>query len=71
MQKPEKTDDGKLSFAATLKAVFWSFFGVRKKSSYERDAAHLNPVYLIIAALLGVAIFISVLIALVKFAVAT
>jgi hypothetical protein len=71
MQKPEKTDDGKLSFAATLKAVFWSFFGVRKKSSYERDAANLNPVYLIIAALLGVAIFISVLIALVKFAVAT
>jgi hypothetical protein len=71
MQKPEKADDGKLSFAATLKAVFWSFFGVRKKSSYERDAANLNPVYLIIAALLGVAIFISILIALVKFAVAT
>jgi hypothetical protein len=71
MQKPEKADDGKLSFVATLKAVFWSFFGVRKKSSYERDAANLNPVYLIIAALLGVAIFISILIALVKFAVAT
>lgn len=71
MEKPKKADDGKLSFAATMKAVFWSFFGVRKKSSYERDAANLNPVYLIIAALLGVAIFIAVLITLVKIAVGT
>lgn len=60
----------KLSFGAAMKAVFWSFFGVRKRSAYERDAAHLNPVYVILAGLLGVAIFIAVLIILVKIAVA-
>lgn len=53
-----------------MKAVFWSFFGVRKKSSYERDAAHLNPFYVIIGGLIGVAIFIVILIILVKIAVA-
>jgi hypothetical protein len=36
-----------------MKAVFWSFFGVRKRRDYEDDAANLNPVHVIIAALLG------------------
>jgi len=71
MQEQEKPEGRKLSFMATMKAVFWSFFGVRKRSSYERDAAHLNPVYVIIAGLVGVAIFIAALVILVKIAVAT
>jgi hypothetical protein len=56
-------------FGATMKAVFWSFFGVRKKSDYEHDAAHLNPIHVIIAALIGLALFIGVLVMVVKFAV--
>ena len=60
----------KASFGATMKAVFWSFLGIRKRSDYEKDAAQLNPVHVIIAALLGVALFIGVLLMLVKFAVA-
>ncbi len=60
----------KASFGATMKAVFWSFFGVRKGRDYARDAASLNPVHVIIAALIGVAIFIGVLVMLVQFAVA-
>lgn len=70
MQDRKKSDGRHLSFGATMKAVFWSFFGVRKKSSYERDAAHLNPFYVIIGGLIGVAIFIVILIILVKIAVA-
>nr|WP_314540592.1 DUF2970 domain-containing protein [uncultured Massilia sp.] len=57
------------SFGATMKAVFWSFFGIRKRKDYERDAANLNPLYVIAGALLGVAIFIGVLLLLVRFAV--
>lgn len=57
------------SFGATLKAVFWSFFGVRKRKDYEHDAVHLNPFHLIIAALLGVLLFIGVLVAVVRYAV--
>jgi hypothetical protein len=56
-------------FGATMKAVFWSFFGVRKKSDYEHDSANLNPVHVIIAALIGVALFIGVLVMVVKIAV--
>ena len=60
----------KASFGATVKAVFWSFFGIRKKSDYEKDAAHLNPVHVIIAGLIGALIFIATLITIVKFVVA-
>jgi hypothetical protein len=59
----------KASFGATMKAVFWSFFGVRKRKDYEHDAANLNPVHLIIAALIGLVIFIGVLVTVAKIAV--
>jgi hypothetical protein len=53
---------GKSTIAKTMKAVMWSFFGVRKRRDLEADAAQLNPLHLIIAALLGAAIFIGLLI---------
>ena len=56
----------KASFLQTMKAVGWSFFGVRKSADYEKDVNQLNPVHVIIAGLIGVAIFIGVLIALVS-----
>lgn len=59
----------KLSFAATMKAVFWSFFGVRKRKHYEEDSANLNPVHLVIAALIGLMVFVGVLVLAVRFAV--
>jgi len=64
-QEPQR----KSSFGASMKAVFWSFFGVRKRRDYEHDAANLNPFHVILAALIGVAIFIGVLILVVRFAV--
>ena len=60
----------KASFLATMKAVLWSFLGIRKKSAYEQDAAQLNPVHVIIAGLVGAAIFITVLVLIVKQVVA-
>jgi hypothetical protein len=67
MGEPEQR---KASFGKTMKAVFWSFFGVRKRKDYEHDAAHLNPVHVIIAALIGVVLFIGILIMVVRIAVA-
>jgi hypothetical protein len=58
------------SFGATMKAVFWSFFGIRKRKDYEHDSANLNPVHIVIAALIGVGLFIGALVALVKIAIA-
>ena len=70
MSELKKASERKASFGATMKAVFWSFFGIRKRSDYEKDSASLNPIHVIIAALIGVALFIGVLIMLVRFAVA-
>jgi hypothetical protein len=60
----------KASFGATMKAVFWSFFGIRKRSDYERDSSNLNPLHVVVAGVLGAALFILVLVMVVKFAVA-
>ena len=72
MDEPEQVQvtRRKASFAATMKAVFWSFFGVRKKRDYEEDAAQLNPVHVIIAGLIGAALFIAILIIIVRMVVA-
>jgi hypothetical protein len=54
------------SFVQTMKAVAWSFFGVRKGSDYEKDVSQLNPVHVVIAAVIGVALFIAFLLLLVN-----
>jgi len=47
------------------KAVFWSFFGVRKKTHYEQDAVHLTPVQVIVIGLIGALLFVLALVGLV------
>lgn len=69
-REQEQVTQRKMSFGATMKAVFWSFFGVRKRQDYEKDAAQLNPVHVIIAGLIGAALFIAVLIFIVRMVVA-
>lgn len=59
----------KLSFVQTIKAVFWSFFGVRKGSDHDRDMAQLNPVHLIVAGLIGGILFVVALVLLAKLAI--
>jgi uncharacterized membrane protein len=57
-------------FGATMRAVFWSFFGVRKARDYERDASNLNPVHVIIGGLIGALVFIGILLLVVRIVVA-
>jgi hypothetical protein len=57
------------SLAQTARAVFWSFFGVRKRAHYEADAEHLNPVHVIIMGVAGAALFVAVLLAIIRFVV--
>jgi hypothetical protein len=54
------------SFLQTMRAVAWSFFGVRKSSDYEKDVHQLNPVHVVIAGVLGAVVFIGVLLLLVN-----
>ena len=46
----------------TIKAVSWSFVGLRSRSDYEQDIAQLNPVHIVIVALVGVLVFVGSLI---------
>ena len=56
----------KASFAEVAKAVFWSFLGVRKKKDYASDSARISPVQIIVAGLIGAALFVLTLVMVVK-----
>lgn len=46
-------------------AVFWSFFGVRKRRDYDDDAQSLTPKQVIVAGLTGAVFFVLTLLLLV------
>ncbi len=46
----------------TVKAVSWSFVGLRARGDYEKDVEQLNPVHVVIVALVGVLVFVGSLI---------
>ncbi len=48
-----------------LGAVFSSFLGIRRKASGERDMVTIKPLHVIIAGVLGAAIFVAILVTLV------
>ncbi|HUL97038.1 MAG TPA: DUF2970 domain-containing protein [Usitatibacter sp.] len=49
-----------------FRAVFWSFFGVRKRADYEADTKRLKPQHVIAAGLVSALVFVLALFALVK-----
>ena len=57
------------SLIDTIKAVAWSFVGIRKNSEYQRDLGQLNPLHVVAVALVGVALFVAVLVAVVHWVV--
>jgi hypothetical protein len=59
------------SFVQTMKAVAWSFFGVRKGSDYEKDVNQLNPVHVVIAGVIGAVLFVILLLLLVNWVLAS
>ena len=70
MDELKEASRRRMSFVATVKAVMWSFFGVRKKSAYEEDTQKLNPVHVIIAGIIAAVLFVLMLLMLVKWVVA-
>ena len=65
MGKPEQPQ--KASFLYSLRAVVWSFTGLRRKSDFDTDSAKLNPVHVVIAGFLAGACLVGILISIVKF----
>ena len=54
------------SFLQTLKAVAWSFLGLRRGADWQEDIGRLNPVHVIVAGLIGAALFVGALVLLVR-----
>jgi hypothetical protein len=51
---------------AAFKAVFWSFFGVRKGDDYAADLQRLKPHHVIAAGLVSAFVFVMILFGIVK-----
>jgi hypothetical protein len=65
-QQPAPDAKHSASVLQTINAVFWAFFGVRRGRDYERDAARLNPLHVVIAGVLGAAVFVLTLLFIVR-----
>ncbi len=55
-------------FFKTIQAVLWSFIGIRKKSSHAEDTK-LNPIHIIIIAVILTILFIYALLGIVSYAI--
>ena len=53
----------KVSFLRTVKAVAWSFIGIRKDSEYREDLNRLNPLHVIVIGIAGALVFVLSLVA--------
>jgi hypothetical protein len=51
------------------KTVFWSFFGIRRRAEHEADVKQLTPVQVIVAGLIGAALFVATLVLIVRFVI--
>jgi amino acid transporter len=58
-----------MSLLHTIKAVAWSFIGIRKNSEYQNDLSRLNPLHIVLVALVAVVLIVLGLVALVHWVV--
>jgi len=64
---PPRRSAGPLQIAS---AVFWGFFGVRKQQKLEQDAMTIKPHHIVVAGVIGAALFVLLLIVIVRLIVA-
>lgn len=69
MTQQDKAHARRGSVIGTFKAVAWAFLGIRGRGAHEADIANLNPVHLIIVAVVCAAVFVTSLLLVVRWAV--
>lgn len=57
------------SLAAVVKTIMWSFLGIRRREEHESEAVQLSPLQIVAAGVIGAAILVLILVALVRFIV--
>lgn len=53
----------------TVKAVLWSFLGLRRRADFERDVQQLNPIVVLATGVVMAFVFIAVLMLIVRWVV--
>ena len=69
IEEPGNPATRKGSLLMTIKAVAWSFFGVRRSAGHAQDVGKLNPVHLVMTGVLLAAAFVATLVLLVNWVV--
>jgi hypothetical protein len=59
----------KASPVQVAKAVFWSFLGIRKSADHDRDAVTITPLQIVVAGIIGAALFVFTVIMVVRWVV--
>jgi amino acid transporter len=59
----------KANFGQTFRAIAWSFLGIRRSADHAEDVKKLNPIHVVIAAVIGAAVFVVFLVVLVHFVI--
>lgn len=59
------------SLLQTVRAVAWSFLGIRRRADYANDVAKLNPVHVVVAGVIGAALFVVALVLLVRWVISS
>jgi hypothetical protein len=49
---------GKSSLLRTIKAVLWSFLGIRRRADFHEDVSQLKPLHLIVAGVVVTFLFV-------------
>lgn len=60
-----------VGLTAVAKTVLWSFLGIRKRSDHDADAVTLTPAQVVVAAVVGGALFVFILITVVRVVIAS
>ncbi|TSE19263.1 hypothetical protein Talka_01687 [Tepidimonas alkaliphilus] len=50
-----------VSWSATIKAVLWSFLGLRRRADFEQDVQRLNPIAVMATAVVLTVAFVVLL----------
>ena len=67
MELAEEQKPASATLPQVIKAVFWSFLGIRRRAAYEQDAVALKPAQVIIAGIIGAILLVLSLVTLVQF----
>ena len=59
------------SLLQTMRAVAWSFLGIRRASGLEEDVQKLNPIHVVIGGIAGAAVFVVTIVLLVQWVVSS